>query len=111
MNSSLPYPTRDSMWHGVFIQYRSGPEGQWLPVGHENGGKFGENTVIVPIFPSEYEKAKAEGVTLRMTEYYGTALNGTPIGEDWTMDIPAGSMTWNFDLAAQELATVELPLP
>ena len=35
----------------------------------------------------------------------------SPIGEDWTMDIPSGSMTLDFDLAGQELATVELPLP
>ena len=111
MKSSLLYPNREGKWHGLYIEYRIGQEGEWLPVGHENWGKFGENTVILPIFPSEYEKAKEQGVTLRMTEYYGTALNGTPIGEDWTMDIPAGSMTWNFDLAGQELATVELPLP
>ena len=111
MKSSLLYPNREGKWHGLYIEYRIGQEGEWLPVGHENWGKFGENTVIVPIFPSEYEKAKEQGVTLRMTEYYGTALNGTPIGEDWTMDIPSGSMTLDFDLAGQELATVELPLP
>ena len=111
MKSSLLYPNREGKWHGLFIEYRIGPEGEWLPVGHENWGKFGENTVILPIFPSEYEKARAEGVTLRLTEYCGTALNGTPIGEDWAMDIPAGSMTWNFDLAAQELGVFEIPLP
>ena len=111
MKSSLLYPNREGKWHGLYIEYRIGQEGEWLPVGHENWGKFGENTVILPIFPSEYEKAKEQGVTLRMTEYYGTALNGTPIGEDWTMDIPSGSMTLDFDLAGQELATVELPLP
>ena len=111
MKSSLLYPNREGKWYGLYIEYRIGQEGEWLPVGHENWGKFGENTVIVPIFPSEYEKAKEQGVTLRMTEYYGTALNGTPIGEDWTMDIPSGSMTLDFDLAGQELATVQLPLP
>jgi hypothetical protein len=111
MKSSLLYPNREGKWHGLFIEYRIGPEGEWLPVGHENWGKFGENTVILPIFPSEYEKARAEGVTLRLTEYCGTALNGTPIGEDWAMDIPAGSMTWNFDLAPQELGVFEIPLP
>ena len=111
MKSSLLYPNREGKWYGLYIEYRIGQEGEWLPVGHENWGKFGENTVILPIFPSEYEKAKEQGVTLRLTEYYGTALNGEPTGEDWTMDIPAGSMTWNFDLAGQELATVELPLP
>ncbi len=67
--------------------------------------------MIVPIFPSEYGKAKEQGVTLRLTEYYGTALNGTPIAEDWTMDIPAGAMTLNFELAPQELGTYEIPLP
>ncbi len=111
MKSSLLYPNREGKWHGLYMEYRVGPEGEWLPVGHENWGKFGENTVILPIFPSEYEKAKEQGVTLRLTEYYGTALNGAPIGEDWTMDVPAGSMTWNFDLVAQELATIELPIP
>ena len=111
MKSSLLYPNREGKWYGLYIEYRIGQEGEWLPVGHENWGKFGENTVILPIFPSEYEKAKEQGVTLRLTEYYGTALNGEPTGEDWTMDIPAGSMTWNFDLAAQELMTIELPLP
>ena len=80
-------------------------------MGHENWGKFGENTVIVPIFPSEYGKAKEQGVTLRLTEYYGTAFNGTSIGEDWTMDIPAGVMTLDFELAAQEIGTFELPMP
>ena len=111
MKTSLLYPNREGKWHGLYIEYRIGQEGEWLPVGHENWGKFGENTVILPIFPSEYEKARAEGVTLRLTEYCGTALNGTPIGEDWAMDIPAGSMTWNFDLAAQELGVFEIPLP
>ena len=111
MKNSLLYPNREGKWHGLFIEYRIGQEGEWLPVGHENWGKFGENTVILPIFPSEYGKAKEQGVTLRLTEYYGTAFNGTPIGEDWTMDIPSGSMTLDFDLAGQELATVELPLP
>lgn len=109
--NAILYPNREGKWHGLFIEYRIGPEGEWLPVGHENWGKFGESTVILPIFPSEYEKAKAEGVTLRLTEYYGTALNGTPMGEDWTMDIPAGAMTLDFELAGQELLTFELPLP
>ena len=111
LTSAILYPNREGKWHGLYMEYRIGEAGEWLPVGHENWGKFGENTVILPIFPSEYGKAKAEGVTLRLTEYCGTALNGTAIGEDWSMDIPAGSMTLNFDLAAQELLTVELLLP
>ena len=111
MKTALLYPNREGKWHGLYIEYRIGQEGEWLPVGHENWGKFGENTVILPIFPSEYEKAKAEGVTLRLSEYYGTGFNGTPIGEDWAMDIPAGAMTLDFTLEPQELAIIELPLP
>jgi len=111
MKGSLLSPNREGKWYGLYIEYRIGQEGEWLPVGYENHGKFGENTLIVPIFPSEYGKAKEQGVTLRLTEYYGTALNGTPIAEDWTMDIPAGAMTLNFELAPQELGTYEIPLP
>ena len=111
LTNAILSPNREGKWYGLYMEYRIGQEGEWLPVGHENWGKFGENTVIVPIFPSEYGKAKSEGVTLRLTEYYGTTLNGTPIGEDWTMDIPAGVMTLDFELAAQEIGTFELPMP
>ena len=111
LTSAILSPNREGKWYGLYMEYRIGEAGEWLPVGHENWGKFGENTVILPIFPSEYGKAKAEGVTLRLTEYYGTAFNGTPIGEDWTMDIPAGVMTLDFELAAQEIGTFELPMP
>ena len=65
----------------------------------------------VGYFYLELSGDRAEGVTLRLTEYYGTAFNGTPIGEDWTMDIPAGAMTLDFELAAQEIGTFELPMP
>ena len=109
--NAIIYPNREGKWHGLYIEYRIGQEGEWLPVGAENWGKFGERTVILPIFPSEYEKTKQQGVTLRLTECYGTALNGTPISEDWTMDIPAGAMTLDFTLEGQELAVIELPLP
>ena len=111
MKNALIYPNREGKWYGLYLDYRMGREGEWAEVGHENHGYFGESTVILPVFPSDYEKAKAEGVTLRLTEYYGTALNGTPIGEDWTMDIPAGAMTLDFDLASQELGSFEIPLP
>ena len=57
------------------------------------------------------EKAKAEGVYLRLTECYGTALNGEPIAEDWKMVLGEGSMSLNFTVEPQELAVIELPLP
>ena len=111
LTHALLYPNREGNWYGLFIQYRIGQTGEWLTAGHENFGPFGEQTVILPIFPSDYETVRREGVTLRLTECYGTALNGTPIGEDWSMAIGPGSMTLKFDLAAQELAIIEQPLP
>lgn len=111
LTNALLYSNRTGDWHGIYIQYRIGQEGEWLDVGHENHGNFGESVVILPIFPSEYEKAKAEGVYLRLTECYGTALNGEPIAEDWKMVLGEGSMSLNFTVEPQELAVIELPLP
>ena len=111
MKNSLLYPNREGQWHGLYLEYRLGSEGEWLPVGHENHNDFGENTIILPIFPSDYEQVKAQGCTLRLAEYYGTALNGEPIAEDWKMVLGEGSMSLNFDLAPQELGAFEIPLP
>ena len=111
LTNALLYPDREGNYHGLYIEYRIGQEGEWLPCGHENHGNFGENVVILPIFPSEYEKAKAEDVTLRLVERYGTALNGEPIAEDWQMVLGEGAMSLDFTAAPQELAVIELPLP
>ncbi|MBQ6865297.1 MAG: hypothetical protein IJO15_00530 [Clostridia bacterium] len=111
MKNSLLYPNREAKWHGLYLEYRLGQEGEWTAVGHENHGNFGEQTGILPIFPSDYERVKQEGCALRLTEYYGTAFNGTPIDENWELAIGSGSMTLDFDLASQELMTLEIPLP
>ena len=111
MKNSLLYPNREGKWHGLYLEYRIGQEGEWLPVGHENHGNFGERTVILPIFPSEYGKAKEQGCTLRLAAYYPTAFNGTPVGEDWHYDIPSGASSMQMDLQAQELLEIPVPLP
>ena len=86
-------------------------------IAHSDGGRISRErealyySVNTELTIEVAKKAKAEGVTLRLTEYYGTALNGTSIGEDWAMDIPAGAMTLDFELAAQEIGTFELPMP
>jgi len=111
LTNALLYPDREGNYHGLYIQYRIGQEGEWLPCGYENHGNFGENVVILPIFPSEYEKAREQGVTLRLTEYYGTAFNGAPIAEDWQTVIGEGAMSLDFTVAPQELGSFEIPLP
>ena len=109
-SNALLYPNREGNWLGLYVEYRLGNDGEWIPAGHENYGSFGTQTVILPIYPSDYEKVKQEGCTVRLTEYYGIAFNGTPIDETWEMEIGNG-MSMNFTLASQELGTVELPLP
>ena len=111
MKNSLLYPNREGQWHGLYLEYRLGSEGEWLPVGHENHNDFGENTIILPIFPSDYEQVKAQGCTVRLAEYYTTAFNGAPVGEDWRYDVFAGAASMQMDLEPQELAVIELPLP
>lgn len=111
LTNALLYSNREGNSHGIYIQYRIGQEGEWLDVGHENHGNFGESVAILPIFPSEYEKAKAEGVHLRLTECYGTALNGEPIAEDWQMVLGEGAMSLDFTVEGRELAVIELPMP
>ena len=111
MKTSLVYPNREAKWYGLYVDYRLGKDGEWAASLHENHGNFGEQTVILPIFPSDYETVKKEGCTLRLTEYYGTAFNGTPIDENWELAIGSGAMTLDFELASQELMTLEIPLP
>ena len=111
MKNSLLYPNREGKWHGLYLDYRLGSEGEWLPVGHENHGNFGENTIILPIFPSDYETAKEQGCTLRLAEYCTTAFNGTPVGEDWNYSIPSGSASMQMDLGAQPILEITVPLP
>ena len=111
MKNSLLYPNREGKWHGLYLDYRLGREGEWLPVGHENHGNFGENTIILPIFPSDYQTVKEQGCTLRLAEYYTTVFNGTPVGEDWNYSIPSGSASMQMDLGAQPILEAELPLP
>ena len=111
MKNSLLYPNREAKWHGLYLEYRLGQEGEWTAVGHENHGNFGESVVILPIFPSEYEKVKQAGVYLRLTECYGTALNGAPISEDWQMVLGAGAMSLNFTVEGQEIGVFQLPMP
>ena len=111
MKNSLLYPNREGKWHGLYLDYRLGSEGEWLAVGHENHGNFGENTIILPIFPSDYETAKEQGCTLRLAEYCTTAFNGASVGEDWNYSIPSGSASMQMDLGAQPILEVTLPLP
>lgn len=111
MKNSLLYPNREGKWHGLYLDYRLGQEGEWLPVGHENHGTSGENVSILPIFPSDYQAVKEQGCTVRLAAYRTIAFNGTPVGEDWNYDIPFGAASMRMDLEAQPLLEIQLPLP
>ena len=111
MKNSLLYPNREGKWHGLYLDYRLGQDGEWLEVGYENHGNFGERTVILPIFPSDYQTVKEQGCTLRLAEYCTTVFNGTPVGEDWNYSIPSGSASMQMDLQAQPILEITVPLP
>lgn len=109
--NALLYPNHYGESTGLTVRYRIGSDGEWAFPGHENHGPFGRFTCIVPIFPSDYETVKQQGVTLSLTNSFCTAFNGTPVGEDWRYDVPWGSSEMRMDPQVQPIAEFPLPLP
>ena len=109
--NALLYPNRYGESIGLTVRYRIGSDGEWALPGYENESPFGKFTCIVPIFPSDYETVKQQGVTLSLTNSFCTAFNGTPVGEDWRYDIPWGSSEMRMDPLSQPIAEFPLPLP
>ena len=67
-------------------------------------------TVILPIFPSDYEALKAQGVTVRLTLHAVDSLNDEPVGDTWSLaGFPAEG--WDTTTTPQPLLTFPLDLP
>lgn len=109
--NALLHPNHYGESTGMTVKYRVGSDGEWAFPGHESYGPFGKFTCIVPIFPSDYETVKQQGVTLSLTNSFCTAFNGTPVGEDWRYDVPWGSSEMRMDPQVQPIAEFPLPLP
>ena len=66
-------------------------------------------TVILPIFPSDYEALKQQGVTVRLTLHAVDSFNGQPAGDTWAVIFPEEG--WDTTTNSQPLLTFPLELP
>ena len=67
-------------------------------------------TVVLPLFPSDYESLKAQGVTVRLTLHTVDSFNEVPVGETWRQTtFPEDG--WDITTSAQPLTSFPLDLP
>ena len=67
-------------------------------------------TVILPLFPSDYESLKQRGVTVRLTLHTVDSFNGEPVGDTWKQtSFPENG--WDITTSAQPLVSFPLDLP
>lgn len=67
-------------------------------------------TVVLPLFPSDYESLKAQGVTVRLTLHTVDSFNEVPVGDSWKQTaFPENG--WDTTTAAQPLISFPLDLP
>jgi hypothetical protein len=67
-------------------------------------------TVILPIFPSDYEALKAQGVTVRLTLHAVDSFNDEPVGDTWSRS-SWPQEGWDTTTNAQPLLSFPLELP
>ena len=67
-------------------------------------------TVILPIFPSDYEALKAQGVTVRLTLHAVDSFNNEPVGDTWSRS-SWPEEGWDTTTNAQPLLSFPLELP
>lgn len=108
---ALLWPNHYGESKGLSLMFQVG-DSEWAFAGAESSGTFGRFTGILPIFPSDYETVRREGVTLQLMNYCATGINGTPVGEDWQLNLSInGQGTIQLTVAKQPLLMAELPLP
>ena len=67
-------------------------------------------TVVLPLFPSDYEALKAQGVTVRLTLHTVASFNDEPVGDTWKLTaFPEDG--WDTTTAARPLISFPLELP
>ena len=67
-------------------------------------------TVILPIFPSDYEALKQQGVTVRLTLHAVDSFNNEPVGDTWSRS-SWPEEGWDTTTNAQPLLSFPLELP
>ena len=115
MKRCLLSPTNEKgKFEGLSVSYTLGGddtvyEPSFPEVTAQGDGTFAY-TVILPIFPSDYEALKQQGVTLRLTLHAVDSFNEQPVGDTWSVtEFPAEG--WDTTTYSQLLLTFPLELP
>ena len=96
----------------VCVPKGSTNEDDRLQLGSPASIPWNEFTCIVPVFPSEYEALKAQGLELQLVYRAIGSFDGEPAGTDWKVELPAGVGEYHIRAGeAQTLGVFELPLP
>ena len=115
MRRSLLDPTNErGKFQGMSVSYTlGGDETVYEPsfpevVAQEDG--TWAYTVVLPIFPSDYETLKQRGVTLRLTLHAVDSFNDEPVGDTWSRS-SWPEEGWDTTTYSQLLLTFPLELP
>ena len=86
--------------------------GEPLKPGHPSYIPAEEMTVILPIFPSDYEYLRETGYGLTISLRCIDTFNGQPVGDDWQMtDQDAARGEWDMTSREQPIISFMLPNP
>ena len=115
MKRCLLFPTNErGKFEGLSVSYTLGGddtvyEPNFPEVTAQEDGTFAY-TVILPIFPSDYETLKEQGVTVRLTLHAVDSFNDEPVGDTWSL---AGfpEEGWDTTTSYQPLLSFPLELP
>ena len=115
MRRSLLDPTNErGKFQGMSVSYTlGGDETVYEPsfpevVAQEDG--TWAYTVVLPIFPSDYEALKQRGVTVHLTLHTVDSFDGEPVGEAWKQTtFPENG--WDITTSAKPLTSFPLDLP
>lgn len=115
MRRALLFPTNEKgKFEGMSVSYTlGGDENVYEPsfpeVMAQEDGTFAY-TVILPIFPSDYEALKQQGVTVRLTLHAVDSFNDEPVGDTWSRS-SWPEEGWDTTNNAQPLLSFPLELP
>lgn len=115
MQRALLFPTNEKgKFEGMSVSYTlSGDEKVYEPsfpeVMVQEDGTFAY-TVILPIFPSDYDALKAQGITIHLTLHAVNSFNDEPVGDTWSCSSwPEDG--WDTTTSYQPLISFSLDLP
>lgn len=88
MKRSLLSPSNErGKFEGLSVAYMVGQEGEWCEPEFPQVAVLEDGTlaytVVLPVFPSDYEQVKAQGLQLRLTLHAVDSFDEEPVGDTW----------------------------